>query len=116
MNFNEKQILRIFLVFLVIVSVLPELASSYLVHKTGSIKIIGLGFGLLIAALIYYKWKYVKQLFYLIFIVSILADIFILSNTKENQIAIIILLLLHLGVILFFTFSKNIKTYLSTPR
>ncbi len=114
MNFNEKQITMIFLIFLVIISILPEMASSYFVHTTGKIKIIGLGLGLLTASSIFYKWKYAKQLFYSIFVLTLLGDIFIiLQNQIEFRTCFIILILLHLGLIIFFTVSKNIKSYLS---
>ncbi len=114
MNNSPKTTTITYLIVFVLVSIAPQIFKSYFVHSTGSIKIIGGAMGLLIASLIYFKWKYVKYLFYFIMGTTIIFDLLILNQGKMiigTNFAV--LFIIHLALLLYFTFSKNIKSYLS---
>jgi hypothetical protein len=114
MNNSAKTTTIIFLIIFVIVSIAPQIFKSYFVHSTGNIKIIGGVMGLLIASLIYYKWKYVKYLFYIIMGTTVIFDLLILNQGKVIVgSTFIVLFILHLALLFYFMFSKNIKIYLA---
>ena len=117
LKLTDKQITKIFLIILVVVSGFPQFNPQYFVHSSGSIKVIGVTMGLLIAVLIYYKWKYAKHLFYIILIPSIFFDFFALGKTSNKYFyGFFILLLCHVGLVAFFMGSKSIKTYLGETK
>ena len=114
MNNSAKTTTILFLVVFVITSIAPQIFKPYFVHSTGSIKIIGGVMGLLIASLLYYKWKYAKYLFYFIMGTTVIFDLLILNQGKMiNGSNFIVLFILHLGLLFYFIFSKNIKSYLT---
>lgn len=111
---KNNSTLLLFLVFLVIVSVFPQLNKTLFVQETGNIKLIGLGLGILLSVLIYTKWKYAKILFYIVFVPVILADIALLITIDSKFfLSFFVLFLCHLSLLLMFTYSKKIKTHLS---
>lgn len=114
MNDPVKRTTIIFLVVFVIVSIFPQIFRSYFIQSTGSIKIIGGMLGSVIAILIYYKWKFAKYIFYFVVGSAIIFDLTVMMQDKmligSN---FIILFILHISLLLYFIFSKNIKKYLS---
>jgi ABC-type sugar transport system permease subunit len=99
---------------MVAISAFPDFNKGLFVEETGNIKIIGLGLGLLLAILIYIKWKYAKILFYVIFIPVLIVDIALVLTMKEFVLSFILLGLSHLSLVLFFRFSKKINEHFST--
>ncbi len=107
--------LILFLVFLVIVSVFPQLNKTLFVQETGSITLIGLGTGIILSVLIYTRWKYAKIFFYIIFVPVILMDVALLIMADHKFfLSFLVLSLCHLSLFLVFTYSKKIKMHLST--
>jgi hypothetical protein len=107
--------LLLFLAFLVIVSVFPQLYKTLFVQESGNITLIGLGTGIMLSVLIYTKWKYAKIFFYVIFVPVILMDVVILAMLEnEFFFNFLVLSLCHLALLLAFTYSKKIKIHLST--
>jgi len=116
MNESKNNLtLLLFLAFLVIVGAFPQLNKTLFVQETGNIKLIGLGLGILLSVLIYTKWKYTKIFFYIIFVHVILMDVALLVMSEHKFfLSFFILSLCHLSLFLIFTYSKKIKTHLST--
>ena len=110
---RQKQTVIVFIILLLLVSIIPQAYKEYFVQPTGNIKIIGLGFGLILSAAIYFKWKYAQGLFYLIFIPVMLFDFFILTKVQGIYFMnYTILTACHVGLFIIFRFSKNINSYL----
>lgn len=117
LKLTDKQITKIFLIILVVVSGFPQFNPQYFVHSSGSIKVIGVTMGLLIAVLIYYKWKYAKHLFYLILVPSIFFDFFAITKVSDKYFyGFFILMLSHIGLVVFFMESKSIINYLAETK
>ncbi len=109
----KNPMLLTFLFFFISISAIPEFFKDLFVHTSGSIKIIGLISGVLISILIYLKWKYAGVLFYLVVVSVIIFDLLILmSMEQELFFNYSILTLCHIGLLLIFTFSEKIQSYL----
>lgn len=111
---KEKRTIIVFLILLIIVSIVPQLYKEYFVLPSGNIKIIGIGIGLLLSTAIYFKWKYVRGLFYFIFLPIMVFDFFILTRAQGVYFMnYTILTACHVGLFIIFRFSKNINSYLN---
>jgi len=96
---------------LILISELPTMLKPFLVHHTGTLKIIGSQTGVIVAIFLLLKWTITKWVLYIALIPAIIFDLFLLIESGKYY--YLLFLLLHLSLMLFFIYSKSIKEYLS---
>ena len=96
---------------LFITSILPSLLKTYFVSESGSLTIIGPVVGSFLAFGIYYKWKHIDKIFYIIFIPTILVDIFLLPKINSNIFPFGVIVSLHILILFVFNRSKTINKH-----
>ncbi len=107
----KKNIIVIIYCFaLILISELPTMLKPFLVHPTGTIKIIGYQIGATVAICILLKWKIAEGMLYLSLVLALLADFS--SFIYDGKYLYLLFLVLHLLLLLFFVKSKSIKEYL----
>lgn len=107
----KKNIIVIIYCFaLILISELPTMLKPFLVHSTGTIKIIGYQIGVIVAICILLKWKIAEGLLYISLVMAMIADFS--SFIYEGKYLYLLFLVLHLLLLLFFVRSKSIKEYL----
>ena len=108
----KKNIIVIIYCFaLILISELPTMLKSLLVHPTGKLLIIGYQMGVIMAISLLLKWKITKWVLYIALIPAIIFDLSLLI--ESGKYFYLLFLLLHLSLMLFFIYSKSIKEYLS---
>lgn len=95
----------------ILISELPTILKSFLVHPTGKLLIIGYQIGVIMAISLLLKWKITKWVLYIALIPAIIFDLSLLI--ESGKYFYLLFLLLHLSLMLFFIYSKSIKEYLS---
>jgi len=108
----KKNIIVIIYCFaLILISELPTMLKSLLVHPTGKLLIIGYQMGVIMAISLLLKWKITKWVLYIALIPAIIFDLF--QFIDSGKYLYLLFLLLHILLLLFFIYSKSIKDYLS---
>lgn len=114
MEFIKKNTFVIlFVMFLFIVSVFPQIFKELFVEKSGKIEVIGYTFGGLLSILILLKWRHVKILFNVVLILSCFTDIIILSLVSQKYfVNTFCLFIAHAVILIVFNYSKKVNEYL----
>lgn len=109
-TFKEKFILYSFSFALIVTSVIPTLFKTLFVHQSGRFEAIGIGWALIIIIAIYKKWKHTKFLFNMIFIVTLLVEVFVISLAKKPYlIHYLLLMFAQFCLLVIFNFSNIIQ-------
>lgn len=107
---KKNIIVILYCVALILISELPTMLKPFLVHPTGTIKIIGYQMGTIIAISLLLKWKITKWVLYIALLPAIIFDLYDLIYTGKYL--YLLFLFLHLLLLLFFIYSKSIREYL----
>ena len=104
-------IVIIYCIALILITELPTMLKPFLVHPTGTIKIVGYQMGVIVAISLLLRWKITKWVLYVALIPAIIFDLSLLI--ESGKYFYMLFLFLHLLLLLFFVYSKSIKEYLS---
>jgi len=103
-------IVIIYCIALILITELPTMLKSVLVHPTGKLLIIGYQMGIIMAISLLLRWKITKWVLYIALIPAIIFDLSLLI--ESGKYLYLMFLFLHLLLLLFFIYSKSIKEYL----
>ena len=99
------------------VSILPQFFRDLFLDKDAKAPFIGYQIGGLLSFLILFKWKHVRLFFYLVIGLTCVTDIFMLAVPQNNHFEnLLYLLIIHLLLLVVFTFSKRINEYIGVNK